>query len=1469
MAMAAPGGDGAGSEPGGPRSEPGGPRSEPGGPGELHPRTGKLVSLSQGGRSAARAQPGQEFNHGLVLSREPLRPGRVFTVRIDRKVNSWSGSLEVGVTSLDPAALQFPSSATGLRGGSWVVSGCSVLRDGRSLREDFGPDLDVLGEGDRVGVQVTTGGELRLWVNGRDWGVAASGVPPRVWAVVDLYGKCTQVTVVPHEGGDDGDGGAGGADGDNGGEDDGDNATPPAPPPPPPVMAGGNNLPALPPAPPRPRPDKFPDSLDTPEGAAWAGPALSNEALLFHEKCGALIKLSNGHKTAERRRPLDEFNNGVVLTNRPLRDGEMFEIRIDKLVDKWSGSIEIGVTAHNPNSLEYPATMTNLRSGTIMMSGCGILTNGKGTRREYCEFSLDELQEGDHIGLTRKANNALHFYINGVDQGVATTLTPQVVYGVVDLYGMAVKVTIVHSHNPSDRLRRHNAILRAMSPEGPRRAPPAAPPPAAPPALPRLLFHPNCGQKAAVVNEGRTALRPHATDDFNHGVALSARALRDNELFTVRIDRMVDKWAGSIEIGVTTHSPAHLQLPSTMTNLRSGTWMMTGNGVMHNGTTVLDEYGHNLDRLKAGDTVGVLRRDDGTLHFFVNGVAQGPAAWNVPPNVFAVVDLYGQAAQATILEEGEVTSLSGDDADGDTPGSPESVPSGSPPCQGGSGTSPCPPGDLRFHRRHGSNAIVTNGGRTALRQNCRSEFNDAIVISNRALRDGELFEIVIQKMVDRWSGSIEAGVTAIRPEELEFPNTMTDIDYDTWMLSGTAIMQDGNTMRNNYGCDLDALGTGSRIGMMRTARGDLRYFINGSDQGVACSGLPPEVYAVVDLYGQCVQVSLTGATGPLDNSQAPATVTEKPCPLPSPAPGPCQRFHGRCGQNVALGAEGLGAARVSGYNHGLVFSRSHLRPGELFEVRIEALDERWAGSVRVGLTAPPPGQGPPALPPTLLELPSPPPSWVLAGAEIRHNGTPARHNYGVNLERLAVGNRLGLLRGLDDSVHVLVDGHDLGPAATAVAKNAVVALDLYGRVTAVTIVSGGRGQAGGGASAGPSPCASPCPSPTACSPPAPIAGGPPTFSGCHGKNILLSNGNRTATRVSSYNQGLVLLGQPLPPGRLLQVLDGFGPDLERVPVGTRLGLLLDGGGRLHLFVNGVDQGAAGGAPSPCYVLLDLYGQCRQVTIVAEGPDGGGPSGDPRGRGDVEKADVVDGMKESLCWAPPPPAGPRPQPCPYQALCARFTDLLLLPDGYFSPGPRRVRCFCARCQELRGEGPRDPAPRGDPAPRDPSPPLGWCRFGLRPRPRADPGGSWPKWPLAYHGTSAGNVRSSLDRGEIVPGPWSLLTPPAKAEAGVGGALRGSSAPGAVAPPLGPARLVLSPALPYAAMEPFASAVTFRVPGSGGPRRARVAFEVFVRPGSFRAGPPSLRPPDGLDPTELEWVTKEPGATVLCGLLVRVE
>lgn len=98
------------------------------------------------------------------------------------------------------------------------------------------------------------------------------------------------------------------------------------------------------------------------------------------------------------------------------------------------------------------------------------------------------------------------------------------------------------------------------------------------------------------------------------------------------------------------------------------------------------------------------------------------------------------------------------------------------------------------------------------------------------------------------------GVTLIRPDELEFPSTMTDIDHDTWMLSGSNVMRDGVILRNNYACDLDKLVEGNRIGMMRCSDSSLHYYLDGVDQGPACTGVPSHIYPVIELYGQCVQV---------------------------------------------------------------------------------------------------------------------------------------------------------------------------------------------------------------------------------------------------------------------------------------------------------------------------------------------------------------------------------------------------------------------------------------------------------------------------------------------------------------------------------------------------------------------------------------------------------------------------------------
>lgn len=55
--------------------------------------------------------------------------------------------------------------------------------------------------------------------------------------------------------------------------------------------------------------------------------ALAGDKLRFHSRHGLLVKLSCNARTAERLKPLDEFNNGVVMTHRPLRDGELFEVK--------------------------------------------------------------------------------------------------------------------------------------------------------------------------------------------------------------------------------------------------------------------------------------------------------------------------------------------------------------------------------------------------------------------------------------------------------------------------------------------------------------------------------------------------------------------------------------------------------------------------------------------------------------------------------------------------------------------------------------------------------------------------------------------------------------------------------------------------------------------------------------------------------------------------------------------------------------------------------------------------------------------------------------------------------------------------------------------------------------------------------------------------------------------------------------
>jgi hypothetical protein len=63
----------------------------------------------------------------------------------------------------------------------------------------------------------------------------------------------------------------------------------------------------------------------------------------------------------------------------------------------------------------------------------------------------------------------------------------------------------------------------------------------------------------------------------------------------------------------------------------------------------------------------------------------------------------------------------------------------------------------------------------------------------------------------------------------------------------------------------------------------------------------------------------------------------------------------------------------------------------------------------------------------------------------------------------------------------------------------------------------------------------------------------------------------------------------------LQVKGGYGLNLDSLQSCHLVGILVDSESRLHLYVNGMDQGvAACDIPAVCYAVVDIYGQCEEV-----------------------------------------------------------------------------------------------------------------------------------------------------------------------------------------------------------------------------------------------------------------------------------
>ena len=137
--------------------------------------------------------------------------------------------------------------------------------------------------GDRVGVMCTESREFHVIINGSDMGPAVFDMPSNSFGIIDIYGRCTEVELVH-------------------------------------------------------------DSIVSPR----AEPATPTLVSRDHDICfshihGANAIISDDRKTVKRQSPDSEFTESSVFSSRPLNRNELFEVSINKLIDQWSGSLQLGM----------------------------------------------------------------------------------------------------------------------------------------------------------------------------------------------------------------------------------------------------------------------------------------------------------------------------------------------------------------------------------------------------------------------------------------------------------------------------------------------------------------------------------------------------------------------------------------------------------------------------------------------------------------------------------------------------------------------------------------------------------------------------------------------------------------------------------------------------------------------------------------------------------------------------------------------------------------------------------------------------------------------------------------------------------------------------------------------------------------------------------------------------------------------
>ena len=173
----------------------------------------------------------------------------------------------------------------------------------------------------------------------------------------------------------------------------------------------------------------------------------------YHSAAGKKIRITNNGLGAERMNPEYEFDDGVAYGAQPLKGLAEFEVKMVTYYygAKWITSLGFGIRRckkgmpiesgpgipENPYDAEYHYVWTDQRLVNNLVS--------PRNDSDYGYVDLDDLREGDCVGLCLSQDGVLEFTVNGESQGIAAKniyTRDTDVYAVVDHYGRCVATVI-------------------------------------------------------------------------------------------------------------------------------------------------------------------------------------------------------------------------------------------------------------------------------------------------------------------------------------------------------------------------------------------------------------------------------------------------------------------------------------------------------------------------------------------------------------------------------------------------------------------------------------------------------------------------------------------------------------------------------------------------------------------------------------------------------------------------------------------------------------------------------------------------------------------------------------------------------------------------------------------------------------------------------------------------------------------